>query len=78
LGYWDNAGAESFFKTLKTELETLGGKRSVLEVRDSVYEYLEVYYNRKRLHSTLDYSIPAEASCKKRLNLLSAQPGQIQ
>jgi transposase InsO family protein len=62
---WDNACAESFFKTLKTELETLDGKHSALEVRDSVFEYIEVYYNRKRLHSSLDYSAPAEAVCKK-------------
>jgi transposase InsO family protein len=62
---WDNACAESFFKTLKTELETLDGRHSALEVRDSVFEYIEVYYNRKRLHSSLDYSTPAEAVCKK-------------
>jgi transposase InsO family protein len=61
----DNACAESFFKTLKTELETLDGKHRALEVRDSVFEYLESYYNRKRLHSALDYSTPAEAVCKK-------------
>jgi transposase InsO family protein len=58
---WDNACAESFFKTL----ETLDGKHRALEVRDSVFEYIEVYYNRKRLHSSLDYSAPAEAVCKK-------------
>jgi transposase InsO family protein len=62
---WDNACAESFFKTLKTELETLDGKHGALEVRDSVFEYIESYYNRKRLHSALDYSTPAEAVCKK-------------
>ena len=57
---WDNACAESFFKTLKTELETLNGKYGADEVRDSVFEYIEVYYNRKRMHSSLDYSVPAE------------------
>jgi transposase InsO family protein len=62
---WDNACAESFFKTLKTELETLDGKHSGLEVRDSVFEYIESYYNRKRLHSALDYSTPAEAVYKE-------------
>jgi transposase InsO family protein len=62
---WDNACAESFFKTLKSELKTLEGKHGALEVRDSVFEYIETYYNRKRLHSTLDYSTPVEALCKK-------------
>jgi transposase InsO family protein len=62
---WDNACAESFFKTLKTELETLDGKHSVLEVRDSVFEYIESSCNRKRLHSALDYSTPAKAVYKK-------------
>jgi putative transposase len=61
----DNVCAETFFKTLKTELETLDGKPSAREVRDLVFEYLEIYYNRKRLHSVLDYSTPAEAVCKK-------------
>jgi transposase InsO family protein len=40
---WDNACAESFFKTLKRELETLDGKHSAGEVRQSVFMYLEVY-----------------------------------
>ena len=57
---WDNACAESFFKTIKTELETLNGKYGADEVRDSVFEYIEAYYNRKRIHSTLDYSVPIE------------------
>ena len=57
---WDNACAESFFKTLKTELETLDGKYGAEEVRGSVFEYIEIYYNRKRLHSSLDYTVPVE------------------
>ncbi|MDR2097247.1 MAG: integrase core domain-containing protein, partial [Spirochaetaceae bacterium] len=55
---WDNACAESFFKTLKRELETLDGKHSAGEVRQSVFMYLEAYYNRVRLHSGLDYRAP--------------------
>jgi transposase InsO family protein len=55
---WDNACAESFFKTLKRELETLGGKHSAAEVRQSVFMYLEAYYNRVRMHSALDYVAP--------------------
>jgi transposase InsO family protein len=55
---WDNACAESFFKTLKRELETLDGKHSAAEVRGAVFMYLEAYYNRLRLHSALDYRAP--------------------
>jgi transposase InsO family protein len=57
---WDNACAESFFKTLKRELETLDGKHSAGVVKLSVFEYIECYYNRIRLHSALDYSTPVE------------------
>ena len=56
---WDNACAESFFKTLKRELETLDGKHSAAEIRQSVFMYIEAYYNRVRLHSALDYRAPA-------------------
>jgi transposase InsO family protein len=55
---WDNACAESFFKTLKGELETLDGKHGAAEVRQSVFMYIEAYYNRVRLHSALDYAAP--------------------
>jgi transposase InsO family protein len=55
---WDNACAESFFKTLKRELETLDGNHSAGEVRQSVFMYLEAYYNRIRMHSVLDYVAP--------------------
>jgi transposase InsO family protein len=55
---WDNACAESFFKTLKRELETLDGKHLAAEVRQSVFMYIEAYYNRVRLHSALGYVAP--------------------
>nr|AGS52033.1 mobile element protein [uncultured bacterium contig00008] len=55
---WDNACAESFFKTLKRELETLNGKHPAEEVRQSVFMYIEAYYNRIRMHSVLDYVAP--------------------
>ncbi|MDR0758785.1 MAG: DDE-type integrase/transposase/recombinase [Treponema sp.] len=54
----DNACAESFFKTLKRELETLDGKHAAEEVRQSVFMYVEAYYNRIRMHSVLDYVAP--------------------
>ena len=55
---WDNACAESFFKTLKCELDTLEGKHSEAETRQSVFMYIESYYNRIRMHSVLDYVAP--------------------
>ena len=55
---WDNACAESFFKTLKCELETLDGIYSEAVVRQSVFMYIESYYNRIRMHSVLDYVAP--------------------
>jgi putative transposase len=57
---WDNAVAESFFATLKTELvhDRLWANR--LELRSAVFEYIEVFYNRRRLHSSLDYQTPEE------------------
>jgi len=57
---WDNSCAESFFKTLKGELDTLRGTHAPTEVRQSVFMYIESYYNRIRLHSALDYVAPNE------------------
>jgi transposase InsO family protein len=56
---WDNACAESFFKTLKRELETLDGRHSERLVRSSVFYFIEGYYNHIRIHSTLDYATPS-------------------
>ena len=55
---WDNACAESFFKTIKTELYILKKGGSVREVRTAVFEYIEAYYNRSRRHSAIGYAIP--------------------
>ena len=57
---WDNACAESFFKTLKTEEVKTNGKYSAADVRQGVFYYIEAYYNRERSHSTLDYLSPNE------------------
>jgi transposase InsO family protein len=54
----DNACAETFFKTLKGELETLDGRHAEAEARQSVFMYIVAYYNRVRLHSALDYRAP--------------------
>ena len=61
---WDNACAESFFRTLKVELETLDGRYSATEVRQSVFFYIEAYYNRVRLHSAIDYRPPEKCIFK--------------
>jgi len=57
---WDNAVAESFFKTLKVELIYHQKFNSLDEAKSKVFEYIEVWYNRKRLHSSLGYKTPCE------------------
>ena len=57
---WDNAPVESFFSTLKTEVPELTRSASRRRARASLFEYIETYYNRERMHSTLDYMTPAE------------------
>jgi transposase InsO family protein len=57
---WDNAVAESFFATLKNELIYRRTWTSRLELREALFEYIEVFYNRRRLHSALNYKTPAE------------------
>ena len=56
---WDNAVAESFFATLKTELVHGRHYRSRQQAKSEVFEYIEVFYNRQRLHSALGYRTPA-------------------
>jgi putative transposase len=57
---WDNAVAESFFHTIKTELVYLEKYKTREEASQSIFEYIEVFYNRQRLHSTLGFSSPVE------------------
>jgi len=57
---WDNACAETFFKTLRAELIRWRIYRSREDARRAVFEYVEVFYNRKRLHSYLGYLTPTE------------------
>ncbi|MDF2694340.1 MAG: hypothetical protein K0S65_2723 [Labilithrix sp.] len=57
---WDNAVAESFFATLKNEFVYRRTWRTRHELRSALFEYIEVFYNRRRLHSSLDYKTPAE------------------
>lgn len=55
---WDNAAMESFWATLKTELVNHEHYATHEEARASIFEYIEVFYNRKRLHSSLGYVSP--------------------
>jgi transposase InsO family protein len=57
---YDNAYAESFFGTLKTELIHGERYRSKQEARLSIFEYVEVFYNRQRSHSALGYRSPEQ------------------
>jgi putative transposase len=57
---WDNAVAESFFSTLKFELIYTDDWASHAELQTALFEYIEVFYNRQRLHSTIDYTTPYE------------------
>ena len=57
---WDNAVAESFFKTLKAELIYHDNYKTIQQARTAVFEYIETWYNRKRLHSALGYKTPVE------------------
>jgi transposase InsO family protein len=59
----DNACAETFFKTLKREPEDLDGKHSAEDVGQSVFMYIEAYYNRIRMHSALDYAASDVFTC---------------
>jgi transposase InsO family protein len=57
---WDNAVAESFFATLKTELIYRQAWETRAAARSAVFEYIEAFYNRRRLHSSLGYRSPME------------------
>ena len=57
---WDNAVMESFYRSLKTELIHHEDFQTREEARGAIFEYIEVFYNRLRRHSTLGYISPLE------------------
>jgi len=61
---WDNAVAESFFGTLKTELIYRKKFSTQIETRVAIFDYIEIFYNKKRLHSTLGFVSPEEKVLK--------------
>jgi putative transposase len=57
---WDNAVAESFFGTLKTELISSREFDTREDAKTTIVEWIEVFYNRERLHSSLNYLSPVQ------------------
>lgn len=57
---YDNAAMEAFWSTLKSELVHLTLFRDEHEARRAIFEYIEVFYNRERLHSALGYQSPVD------------------
>jgi len=67
----DNAVMESFYHTLKVELISGQRYRTRNEAQTAVFDYIEIFYNRQRLHSSLDYQTPEgfERAAKIRCSL---------
>ena len=57
---WDNAVMESFFYTLKTEFVYFENFQTRQEAKTKIFEYIEVFYNRQRRHSAINYKSPDE------------------
>jgi putative transposase len=64
---WDNACVESFFSTLKVECVYQASYRTREEARGSLFEWIEVFYNRQRRHSTLGYRSPAQFEAMRKV-----------
>ena len=62
---WDNAVAESFFSSLKEELIYRQSWATRAQVRRAIVDYIEVFFNRRRLHSSLGYLSPAEYEARR-------------
>jgi len=69
---WDNAAAESFFASLKNEMYYRYTFATRDRARFAVADYIEVFYNRRRLHSTLGYRTPLEALTDYRTAAIAA------
>ena len=65
---WDNAVAESFFHTLKSERVYCDHFKNQEEAKSKIMWYIEVYYNRKRMHSSLNYLTPEQFENKVKIN----------
>jgi transposase InsO family protein len=69
---WDNAVAESFFKTIKTEMIYQNVYKTRAKASLAIFEYIEVWYNRKRRHSYLGYLSPLEFENKSIIPKIAA------
>jgi len=67
---WDNAVSESFFSTLKTELIYQNQYESRREAKRDIFQYIEIFYNRIRLHSALGYKSPEEYENERKTSKL--------
>jgi transposase InsO family protein len=67
---YDNAITESFFHTLKIELIFWNRYQNREQAKRSIFEYIEVFYNRERLHSSIGYLSPVEFEMKRRKDLI--------
>jgi transposase InsO family protein len=70
---WDNAVAESWFSTLKEELIYRQAWPTRLQAHRAIFEYIEVFYNRARLHSSLNDCSPVEYEQRRNSELKDAQ-----
>jgi putative transposase len=61
---WDNAVGESFFATVKTELVYQRRFATREEAREAIFEFIEVFYNRQRRHSSIGYMSPVDYEMK--------------
>lgn len=64
---WDNAVAEASFASLKDEMVSHRELPTREAARAAVFDYIEVFYNRQRLHSTLGYRTPVEHEAERDL-----------
>ena len=62
---YDNACAESFFSAAKRECIYRKNYMNIAEVNQDLFKYIELFYNRKRIHSSLGYMSPIEYRLKK-------------
>lgn len=69
---WDNAVAESFFSTLEFEMAPGAAWRTAVDAEPELHQFIETYYNAKRLHSSNDYRSPNEAESDWRRQPLAA------
>ena len=73
---WDNACVESFFKTVKNEMQNDARFTTREQARAQLFDYIEVFYNRQRLHSTLGYVSPVQFEQKLSIPV-STKAGQV-